>query len=223
MFLAKSGKILAATQTDFGPDGFRSSSPARPASQFVSNASHLKNGLSDVVPSSKLSLGHNFRRFAHQRPLAIRDISGCSVTGEGARSRSSCPQSLSRYIADSACASILNNLASPSAAAGSAGEQVSGRLSGGTRLSTLAPHPTIDASTRGRGRIAHRSAELGYGRTAVDVVWIRDEKCPFMPAKASPNHKLDALVDHEVRSGCCGTDVAAGSTQTRRQRYRRTG
>jgi hypothetical protein len=191
----------------------------------VSNASHLKNGLSDVVPSSKLSLGHNFRRFAHQRPLAIRDISGCSETGEGARSRFSCPQSLSRYIADSACAdgSILNNLASRSAAAGSAGEQVLGRLGGGTRLSTLAPHPTIDASTRGRGRIAHRSAELGYGRTAVDVVWIRDEKCPFMPAKASPNHKLDALVDHEVRSGCCGTDVAAGSTQTRRQRYRRTG
>ena len=57
------------------------------------------------------------------------------------------------------------------------------RLGGGTRLSTLAPHPTIDASTRGRGRIAHRSAELGYGRTAVDVVWIRDEKCPFMPAE----------------------------------------
>jgi hypothetical protein len=177
------------------------------------------------VPSSKLSLGHNFRRFAHQRHLAIRDISGCSETGEGARSRFSCPQSLSRYIADSACAdgSILNNLASRSAAAGSAGEQVLGRLGGGTRLSTLAPHPTIDASTRGRGRIAHRSAELGYGRTAVDVVWIRDEKCPFMPAKASPNHKLDALVDHEVRSGCCGTDGAAGSTQTRRQRYRRTG
>jgi hypothetical protein len=146
-------------------------------------------------------------------------------SSEGARSRFSCPQSLSRYIADSACAdgSILNNLASRSAAAGSAGEQVLGRLGGGTRLSTLAPHPTIDASTRGRGRIAHRSAELGYGRTAVDVVWIRDEKCPFMPAKASPNHKLDALVDHEVRSGCCGTDVAAGSTQTRRQRYRRTG
>jgi hypothetical protein len=44
-----------------------------------------------------------------------------------------------------------------------------------------------------------------------------------MPAKASPNHELDALVDHEVRSGCCGTDGAAGSTQTRRQRYRRTG
>jgi hypothetical protein len=132
-------------------------------------------------------------------------------------------QSSNTVIADSACASILKNLASPSAAAGSAGEQVSRRLSGGTRLSTLAPHPTIDASTRGRGRIAHRSAELGYGRTAVDVVWIRDEKCPFMPAKASPNHKLDALVDHEVRSGCCGTDVAAGSTQTRRQRYRRTG
>jgi hypothetical protein len=64
---------------------------------------------------------------------------------------------------------------------------------------------------------------LGYGRTAVDVVWIADEKCPFMPSKASPNYKLDALVDHEAGSGYCGTDVAARSTQTRRQRYRRTG
>ena len=124
-----------------------------------------------------------------------------------------------------ACAdgSILNNLASRSAAAGSGEEQVLGRLGGGTRLSTLAPDPTIDASTRGRGRIAHRSAELGYGRTAVDFVLITDEQCPFMPAEASSNHKLDALVDHEVGSGCCRTDVAAGSTQTRRQRYRRTG
>ena len=151
MFLAKSGKILAATQTDFGPDGFRSSSPARPASQFVSNASHLKNGLSDVVPSSKLSLGHNFRRFAHQRPLAIRDISGCSETGEGARSRFSCPQSLSRYIADSACASILNNLASRSAAAGSAGEQVLGKVRrrhAPFDVGASSNHRCVDARTR---------------------------------------------------------------------------
>ena len=103
------------------------------------------------------------------------------------------------------------------------GERALERLGGGSRLSALAPHPTIDASTRGRGRIAHRSVELGHSRTAVGVVWITDVQCPFMPAKASPNHKLDALVNHEVGSGCCGTDVAAGSTQTRRQRYRRTG
>ena len=57
---------------------------------------------------------------------------------------------------------------------------------------TLAPHPTIDASTRGRGRIAHRSAELGYGRTAADLVWITDEQRPLMRAKASPNHKLNS-------------------------------
>src|SRR3954453_14106248 len=88
------------------------------------------------------------------------------------------------------------------------GEQALGRLGGGTRLSALAPHPTIDASTHGRGRIAHRSAELRYSRTAVGVVWITDEQCPFMPAKASPNHKLNALVDHEVGSGCGGTDAA---------------
>jgi hypothetical protein len=95
--------------------------------------------------------------------------------------------------------------------------------SNATRPEPKSSHNAIDASTRGRGRIAHRSAELGYGRIAVDVVWITDEQRPFMPAKASPNHKLNVLVDHEVGSGCCGTDVAAGSTQTRRQRYRRTG
>jgi hypothetical protein len=33
MLSAKSGKILAATQTDFSPDGFRSSSPTTPVSQ----------------------------------------------------------------------------------------------------------------------------------------------------------------------------------------------
>ena len=153
MFLAKSVTILAATQTDFGPDGFRSSSLTTPASQSVSNASHLKNGLSDVVPSSKLSLGHNFRRFAHQRPLAIRDISGCSETGEGARSRFSCPQSLSRYIADSACAdgSILNNLASRSAAAGSAGEQVLGKVRrrhAPFDVAASSNHRCVDARTR---------------------------------------------------------------------------
>jgi hypothetical protein len=36
MPLAKSGKILAATQTDFSPDGFRSSNPTTPARQWVS-------------------------------------------------------------------------------------------------------------------------------------------------------------------------------------------
>ena len=40
--LAKSGKILAATQTDFDPYRFRSSSRTTPASQSVSNASHMK-------------------------------------------------------------------------------------------------------------------------------------------------------------------------------------
>jgi hypothetical protein len=35
MLLLKSGKNLAATQTDFGPDGFRSSSPTCPARQSV--------------------------------------------------------------------------------------------------------------------------------------------------------------------------------------------
>jgi uncharacterized protein DUF4167 len=39
VLLAKSGKILAATQTDFSPDGFRSSNPTTPASQSVSIAS----------------------------------------------------------------------------------------------------------------------------------------------------------------------------------------
>ena len=36
-------------------------------------------------------------------------------------------------------------------------------------------------------------AKLGYGRIAVDVVWITDEQRPFMPAKASTNHKLNIL------------------------------
>jgi hypothetical protein len=42
VLLAKSGKILAATQTDFSPDGFRSSNPTTPASQSVSNALQMK-------------------------------------------------------------------------------------------------------------------------------------------------------------------------------------
>jgi hypothetical protein len=40
--LSQIGQILAATQTDFSPDGFRSSSLTTPASQSVSNASHMK-------------------------------------------------------------------------------------------------------------------------------------------------------------------------------------
>jgi hypothetical protein len=36
-------------------------------------------------------------------------------------------------------------------------------------------------------------AKLGYGRIAVDVIWITDEQRPFMPAKASTNHKLNIL------------------------------
>lgn len=35
MLSAKSGKVLAATQTDFAPDGFRSSNPTMPASQSL--------------------------------------------------------------------------------------------------------------------------------------------------------------------------------------------
>ena len=43
---------------------------------------------------------------------------------------------------------------------------------------------------------------------------------PLIPTEASPDHKLNVLVGHEAESGCCGT---SGSTQTQRQRYRRTG
>ena len=56
-----------------------------------------------------------------------------------------------------------------------------------------------------------RDGRLCFGRK-------RDQQRPLISTEASPDHKLNVLVDHEV--GCCGTDVPTASTQTRRHRCR---
>jgi hypothetical protein len=142
------------------------------------------------------------------------------------------PAVVSRYIANSACAdgSIFNGLASRNSAAGSGGEQALGRLGGGTHLSTLAPHPTIDASTRGRGRIAHRSAELGYGRTAVDVVWITEgvagsgePRCRRRPWLLQQRRDLGVRTGRHHRHAAKADDLELNATGCRRDGTARVG
>ena len=79
---------------------------------------------------------------------------------------------------------------------------------------TLASHPAIEPFMCGGNCITPRAAGLREG-----LLWPeKRQQCPLIPTEASPDHKLNVLVDHEV--GCCGTDVPTGSTQTRRHRCR---
>ena len=61
---------------------------------------------------------------------------------------------------------------------------------------TLASHPAIDPFMCGRNCITSRAAGLRDGR--LGFVRKRNQQRPFMSAKASPDHKLNVLVDHEV-------------------------